>query len=589
MTDSSTQDANEEPNNSNSPASDDLAELRSLLLGPELHERLENARLRPEDVSRVLPEAIIIRSIQKDEQLTKAIVPTVEEAIHASVKKDYNILADALFPVIGPATRKAVATAIKTLNQSLNQTLDHSLSLQSFKWRLEARQTGKSFAEVVLLRTLIYRVEQVLLIHKNTGLLLQHLVAETVVAQDADLVSAMLTAIQNFVQDSFGVQNSDSLESLHFGELTIWIEQSPQAILAGVIRGNAPEELRLVFQKTIERIHLNFQSALNSFQGDTTPFEATRDYLEDCLQARYKPPPEKPSPLLWVLLGSILFGMGFWAFVSVKEQQRWAAYLEKLNAQPGIVVTTAEKRQGKYFISGLRDPLAANPTLLMKQAYINPGEVISRWEPYLSFHSVFIAQRAKQVLQPPPTVSLRADQNGILYATGSAPRQWINEAQKLARGIPGITQFKTENLIETERKKLESSKEQIEKQVLRFGEGNTQLEPSQDNTLQTLVREIKKLSDSAPSLDKDVYIEIVGHTDKGGSEETNTLFSQARADAVLSILVSKGVKTANISAVGVGTKQPLRQEFTLNDKKNNRSVSFKVILSDVSNKEAVHP
>lgn len=222
MTDSSTHEVPDEgADNTQSQALDELTELRSLLFGSELHERLENAKLRAEDVSRVLPEAIILRSIQQDEQLTKAVVPTVEGAIEASVKQDLNILADALFPVIGPAARKAVSTALKTLSQSLNQTLEHSLSLQSFRWRLEARQTGKSFAEVVLLRTLVYRVEQVLLIHKRTGLVLQHLVAETVAARDADLISAMLTAIQDFVQDSFSVQNGEPLETLQFGELTM--------------------------------------------------------------------------------------------------------------------------------------------------------------------------------------------------------------------------------------------------------------------------------------------------------------------------------------------------------------------------------
>lgn len=453
MTDPANNDVSkEEPNNNSSPALDEIAQLRNLLFGPELQERLEKARLSAENVSQVLPEAIILRSMQ-DEQLTAAAVPTVEGAIHASVKQDLNVLADALFPVIGPATRKAVSTALKTLNQSLNQTLDRSLSLESFKWRLEARQTGKSFAEVVLLRTLLFRVEQVLLIHRKTGLLLQHLVAETVTAEDGDLVSAMLTAIQDFVKDSFSVPNGDSLETLEFGELTIWIEQSPQAILAGVIRGNAPQELRFVFQKTIERIHREYISALDYFDGDATPFEASRQYLEDCLQAQYKTKKETSSPFMWILLGSILLATGFWGIVSMQEKQRWATYLEKLNTEPGIVVTSAAERHGKYFISGLRDSLAADPNLLMKQANVDPKKVISRWEPYLSLDSGFIATRAKQLLQPPPTVVLKVNGNGIIYATGSAPHQWIDEARKLARGIPGITQFQAPNLIETDLKR----------------------------------------------------------------------------------------------------------------------------------------
>jgi OOP family OmpA-OmpF porin len=59
----------------------------------------------------------------------------------------------------------------------------------------------------------------------------------------------MLTAIRNFVEDSFNVAQGDSLDALRFGGLALWIEQGSEAILAGVIRGNAPKELRLVFPK----------------------------------------------------------------------------------------------------------------------------------------------------------------------------------------------------------------------------------------------------------------------------------------------------------------------------------------------------
>ncbi len=156
-------------NNQTFELNDELTILRSLLLDIEptklktLYERLENPQILPEDISKMLPEAVILRSKQ-DKQLGEVMVSTVENAIEVSVKQDHNVLADALFPVIGPATRKAISTALEEMMQSMNQTLEHSLSPQSFKWRLEAQRTGKSFAEIVLLRTLVYRVEQIFLI-----------------------------------------------------------------------------------------------------------------------------------------------------------------------------------------------------------------------------------------------------------------------------------------------------------------------------------------------------------------------------------------------------------------------------------------
>lgn len=559
-----------------------LAELRNLLFNTEkaqlgkLQERLDDPKVYAEDLSRVLPEAIILLSLQRHERLTKALLPTIEEALQISVKKDVNVIANAIFPVIGPAIRKSIQLAISTLVQSLNQTLEHSLSPQSFKWRLEAKQTGKSFAEVVLLRTLLYRVEQVFLIHKSTGLVLQHLVAESVAAQDADLVSAMLRAIQDFVQDSFNVPQGDALDTLNFGELTIWIEEGNEAILAGVIRGNAPRGLRLNFQDAIAKIHSDFHGELATFQGDSQPFEATIDYLQECLQAQYAIKKEKSSPLLPIIFGSVVLALGAWGFISFREKQRWTAFVDKLNEQPGMVVTSFDKSHGKYQLFGMRDPLAADPNLILQAEKLNPKAVVSHWEPYLSFEPSLIVARANRLLSPPPTVSLQANENGILYAKGSADRQWIVNTQKIVKTIPGITQYNDKDLVQIDFKQLQLSKQNIEKQVIKFTEGDMKLVPGQEQNIQNVVKEISQLYNAAPLHNKDVNIQVIGHTNNRGSEDKNLLLSQTRADTVLSMLKDQGLNNDEIVAIGVGAKQPLSNT----DEEMNRSVTFQVFLTD---------
>jgi OOP family OmpA-OmpF porin len=557
-----------------------IAELRDLLFGPELRSKLDKSQIRVEDVSRVLPEAIILRSMQ-DDQLVQATVPTVEQAIQTSVKKDLNTLADALFPIIGPASRKAAMTALKTFVASLNQALDYSLTPRSFRWRLEAAQTGKSFAEVVLLRTLIYRVEEVFLIHRQSGLLLQSLAVDPAAAQDADLVAAMLTAIQDFARDSFKVKHEDRLDTLEFGELTIWIEQGPQAILAGVIRGNAPKELREVFQTILEAIHKKFYQALLSFRGDDTPFEASKPYLETCLQAQYQTKQQdRPSPLLLVLIGVVLCSLGLWGFVYFQARQRWTAYLDNLNSQPGLVVVKAERHFGKYYISGLRDPLAVDPIQLLQAVEIDPKNVISRWQSYISLEPQFITKRVEKLLQPPKTTDLEVDHNGILNIAGVAPRQWIVQARKIAPNIPGVTQLQTDRLTEIEFQEFLKTKAELETTMLFFVNDRIQLLPNQEQKFQNIVKAIQKLTDTAPLFDKNVRIEIKGHTDSDGSIEHNTHLSQARADTILSALVSRRIKATYLTAVGVGSSEPWQQDATQKNQEMNRQVSFKVFLTD---------
>jgi hypothetical protein len=419
-----------------------LDELRSLIIGPEqtelrrLQERLDNLKPHAAEVGQVLAEAIHLRSRQ-DHQLTNALLDTVEEALHTSVRKNPRVLLDVLFPLIGPAIRMAIASTMRSMIESLNHSLAVSLSLRGIKWRLESLRTGKPFAEVVLLHTLDYGVEQVFLIHRESGLLLRHVAAKAGASQDPDLISGMLTAIQDFIRDSFGVQGHEGLATVQIGELTVWIEQGPQAVVAAVVRGSGPRELRTLFQEAVEAIHLEQRENLEDFRGDTAPFESSRHHLEACLLMQYKPYARRTSPLLWVLCAAILGALGFWAVWIIQERQRWTNFLEKLKAEPGIVLATAERKDGKYVMAGLRDPLATEPHRLLQEAHLDSSKVISRWEPYHAIYPAFILNRANTLLAPPGTVQLSLA-NGVLQATGAAPHAWIVEAESLARLIPGV-------------------------------------------------------------------------------------------------------------------------------------------------------
>jgi OOP family OmpA-OmpF porin len=194
------QEFDESSASEDSPRSrDELTEVRNLLLGSEqaqlakLRQRLDDPERRATELSEVIPEAMMLRS-GRDDKLTTAIMPNVEKALDASVKRNSSVLVDTLFPLIGPVIRKSIGEALRERVQSFNQGLEHTFSVRGLKWRLEAMRTGQTFGEVVFLNTLVYRVEQVFLIHKQTGLVLQHVVWRGVADQDADMVASMLTA-----------------------------------------------------------------------------------------------------------------------------------------------------------------------------------------------------------------------------------------------------------------------------------------------------------------------------------------------------------------------------------------------------------
>ncbi len=283
-------------------SADELNSLRTLILAPEqmeiseLKDRLNDPEIRAEELSRIIAEAIVIRA-SKDRKLATALLPTIEEVIRDSVKRDPKFLADSIFPIIGPAIRRSIAESLRAMVESMNTTLEHTFSWRGIKWRIESIRTGRPFAEIVLMHTLVYRMEQIFLIHKETGLVLQHVAAESVDSKDADMVSAMLTAIQDFVNDSFSAKEDSSLQNLNMGELTILVEQGPRTILASVIRGTPPHELKTVLKEILENIEFEYNSALNTFKGDAAPFEPCKTDLKYCLTQAQKTDGKKDKPI----------------------------------------------------------------------------------------------------------------------------------------------------------------------------------------------------------------------------------------------------------------------------------------------------
>lgn len=566
----------EAEDNSGDSTTDELGELRGLLLAPEqikldnLQERLDNPARYAADVSRALPRAI---SLSASSDLTNALMPSVEAAIGVSVKKNPQRLVDAIFPVMGPAIRKAIASAFREMVQSLNQTLEYSVSLKGLKWRLEALRTGKSFAEVVISHTLLYRVEQVFLIHRETGLLLQHVQAGAAPVQDADLVSGMLTAIQDFVHDSFAPGRNDSaLDSMEVGEFTVWVERGSQAVLAAVIRGTAPNELRRLMQDALDAIHVEQRDALEAFAGDSTPFAASRPHLESCIQMQIEAVSRKrPSPVLLAALGLLLLALGLWLFFSIRESRRWNDYLSRLRSEPGLVVVSAEKRGGKYHITGLRDPMAVDPAGLLPESKIDPQDVVALWEPYQTSHPDFVLARANRVLEPPGTVSLTVE-DGALVARGSARQDWIKAARAITGIMPGVNRFDAESLvdIDTAQSEIGAVAQRIEQHAVHFGVGSAEIAPDQSNELKGVMGEIQRLDLLARSLGTPFRIEVWGHADQSGSQELNDRLIASRAGQVMSALVALGAKQTDLEIADPKASSRLR-EYT-------RTATFRVKL-----------
>jgi outer membrane protein OmpA-like peptidoglycan-associated protein len=78
--------------------------------------------------------------------------------------------------------------------------------------------------------------------------------------------------------------------------------------------------------------------------------------------------------------------------------------------------------------------------------------------------------------------------------------------------------------------------------------------------------------------DKNVYLEIQGHTDATGSPEHNMQLGQERADAVRRYLNQKGVALNRMSTISYGETQPVDSNKSKEGRSKNRRVVI-VVLS----------
>ena len=424
---------------------DDLAELRRLINQPErdklrdLRDRLDDKEQRAHEVASILPEAVTL-SGDRSEELTRALRPAVEGSVRESIEKRPEVFIDALHPIIGSIVRRSIAESLRTLLQSLNQALEQSFSWQGLKWRFEAFRTGRSFAEVVMLRSLIYRVEQIFLIHRETSLSLLHLSADPAVAQDSDMVAGMLSAIQDFSRDSFQTGKDEALEEFRIGELQVWIAPGAHAYLAAAIRGNPPRELRASLEDAIERVHILRGSALAKFNGDAAQFESLRSELEPCLRAQYQPQKTAGrTNRAWFALAAGA-GLVVAALIAATlSEMRWRDFVRRLNSAPGIAVTQAEKGWiSKSRVAFLRDPEVADPAALARAAGINPSRIYFEWKDYLALDDASVRRRFERRFGKPAGTKLELT-NGALQISGTVPYEWLARVQQDGVQSPGVT------------------------------------------------------------------------------------------------------------------------------------------------------
>ncbi|MBN1219117.1 MAG: SH3 domain-containing protein [Anaerolineae bacterium] len=220
--------------------------------------------------------------------LVSIIAPVLGDAIRRKIRDARDEMIEALYPIIGQVVLRAVSEAIQDLARTIDAQMRTTFNVQAMGRRLQARVSGVSSAEMILRESLPFNVAEVFLIHRETGLLLWHISRDPEASPDSDLISGMLTAIRDFVQESFGQGKEGQLEEIQYGEQSILIETGQYAYLAVVVEGTEPAGFRAEMRERVVEVGHTYEKTLRQYEGDPTPLAPVEPSLRSLITG-FKP------------------------------------------------------------------------------------------------------------------------------------------------------------------------------------------------------------------------------------------------------------------------------------------------------------
>lgn len=394
--------------------SNEHEKLKQLLLKEELEQLeairrlLANDKQLAERVSQLLDQASDLTIKQNPEFIDKFISRSPAPYLKA-LKRNPKGVISLLTPVISPIIRQSITQSMRRFITEINRTLEVGFSIKSLKWRWQAMRAGVPFSEVVFANTVQYQVQQLFLIEKDSGLLIQHVGQEQMLREDREAISAMLTAIQEFIKDSLHT-DSDTLSSAEMGESVLWVLPGSQANLAAVIKGSPSGKLRQALANFLSEVHLNYPQVLLNQEQWNKNSELQLDMENHLLEKSIKEDqPTKVWP--WIFFGSLL--IAYLLFRSYQNQHAQQKIERQLAVIPGLVVQRIEKSDDGYVVKALKDPL------LNLDHHLDKSTKISfETQKYYALDDVFIEQRVNAFLKP-SKVNV-SSKNGVVTLSGEA-------------------------------------------------------------------------------------------------------------------------------------------------------------------------
>lgn len=119
------------------------------------------------------------------------------------------------------------------------------------------------------------------------GRLLKHYTRRLKPDQDDDILAGMLTAVQNFIKESFE-EAGGRLKEIRFENYDIFISHSENVVVAAIISTKKPEKLRVQMRLVTDDIEKHFGHKLVNWSGDKADLAGVDAIMRKLLSGKYR-------------------------------------------------------------------------------------------------------------------------------------------------------------------------------------------------------------------------------------------------------------------------------------------------------------
>ena len=497
---------------------------------------------------------IVNRLIDKNyetsqDKIASQMAPLIGSAIREQIKSQKDDVVDALYPVLGNMISRYVTKTLEDMLSKINAQIQNGLSFESIKRKAKAKLQGVSESELLLNENATANIRALLLIHKETGIVLAHSENPNRPVSEPEMLASMMTAIRSFVNDWIE-QNSESQElgEIEYGGNKIIIEASGYSYLAVIVEGSAYRTTYDKIRETLENIVLHHGDAIRKFDGELSSFENIEIYREISilLDSNKNEKKDKAKKSLHPLIFLIPFTLLLWGSYSyyksylneiliqtiterLYKTPQLTSYRLTVNADNGLISLKGSvpfnyhKKLAQTLIADIDGVIKISNDLIVVNSLQDPMQISSN-----------IAYLLKGLnTQKGINLTYTYDYTLVKIRGSVWNTSLLNDVKNTLQSIPNIQKIEYDIAIQPPL--LETK--------IYFNKRSTELTPLAQAELIKTIETIKHLDDHYRIL-------LTSYSDQIGSTRTNSILAKQRVTNTIEFLQEQGhVKNNFISVI----------------------------------------